>query len=284
MQTPSLVFPGAGVGLLQFLCPGAEFGAGTAKQEEWAEQEVQCPCVPLQVLGELPLYSAYVLVYGIPIYWLAKLRPVPQPFFLHLLFIWLVVMSCRAMGLTVAALLPTLHMSSFCGNALYSIFYFTGGFMVQLGNLWTGGPDRVPFGHLGLAERARPSGTSCLRSARVDLEGFLPALELPRPDADPPQEPDLPSTRGGWHSAHPGELGESQCSSQGRWWVPTHPSPLPEPGRQPLFATPQVLSSMGLDSHPLSTAVLVLLAISACFLGFYYLALRCIRQTPSQDW
>lgn len=41
---------------------------------------------------------------------------------------------------------------------------------------------------------------------------------------------------------------------------------------------------MGLDSHPLSTAVLVLLAISACFLGFYYLALRCIRQTPSQDW
>lgn len=283
MQTPSLVFPGAGVGLLQFLCPRAEFGVGTAKQE-WAEQEVQCPCVPSQVLGELPLYSAYVLVYGIPIYWLAKLRPAPQPFFLHLLFNWLVVMICRAMGLTMAALLPTLHMSSFCGNALYNIFYITGGFMVQLGNLWTGGPDWVPSGHLGPAEWARPSGTSCLRSARMDLAGVLPALEFPRPDADPPQEPDLPPACGCRHSAHPGELGESRCSSWGRWWVPTHPSPLPEPGQQPRRATPQVLSSMGLDSHPLSTVVLVLLAISACFLGFYYLALRCIRQMPSQDW
>ena len=36
------------------------------------------------------------------------------------------------------ALLPTFHMSSFFGNALYNSFYLTGGFMISLDNLWTG--------------------------------------------------------------------------------------------------------------------------------------------------
>lgn len=178
-----------------------------------------------KVLGELPLYSAYVLVYGIPIYWLAKLRPAPQLFFLHLLFIWLVVMSCRAMGLMMAALLPTLHMSSFCGNALYNIFYLTGGFMVQLGNLWT-----------------VPAWISQVSFLRWSFQGLMQTHLR--------------------NQTFPLHVGVGTVPIPGNW----------------------VLSSMGLDSHPLSTAVLVLLAIGVSFLGFYYLALRCIRQTPSQEW
>ncbi|KAM8787165.1 ATP-binding cassette sub-family G member 8 isoform 3-T3 [Rhynchonycteris naso] len=91
----------------------------------------------LQILGELPEHCAYILIYGMPTYWLASLRPSPEPFLLHFLLVWLVVFCCRTMALCAAALLPTFHMSSFFGNALYNSFYLTGGFMISLNNLWT---------------------------------------------------------------------------------------------------------------------------------------------------
>lgn len=73
-----------------------------------------------------------------PTYWLANLRPGPEPFLLHFLLVWLVVFCCRTMAMATAALFPTFHMSSFFGNALYNSFYLTGGFMISLDNLWTG--------------------------------------------------------------------------------------------------------------------------------------------------
>ncbi|KAM8787164.1 ATP-binding cassette sub-family G member 8 isoform 2-T2 [Rhynchonycteris naso] len=90
-----------------------------------------------KILGELPEHCAYILIYGMPTYWLASLRPSPEPFLLHFLLVWLVVFCCRTMALCAAALLPTFHMSSFFGNALYNSFYLTGGFMISLNNLWT---------------------------------------------------------------------------------------------------------------------------------------------------
>ena len=93
---------------------------------------------PSQILGELPEHCVYIIIYGMPIYWLANLRPGPEPFLLHFLLVWLVVFCCRTMALATAALLPTFHMSSFFGNALYNTFYLTGGFMISLDNLWTG--------------------------------------------------------------------------------------------------------------------------------------------------
>ncbi|XP_057414311.1 ATP-binding cassette sub-family G member 8 isoform X2 [Balaenoptera acutorostrata] len=91
-----------------------------------------------KILGELPEHCVYIIIYGMPIYWLANLRPGPEPFLLHFLLVWLVVFCCRTMALATAALLPTFHMSSFFGNALYNTFYLTGGFMISLDNLWTG--------------------------------------------------------------------------------------------------------------------------------------------------
>ncbi|XP_066234472.1 ATP-binding cassette sub-family G member 8 isoform X2 [Saccopteryx leptura] len=90
-----------------------------------------------KILGELPEHCAYILIYGMPTYWLASLHPSPEPFLLHFLLLWLVVFCCRTMALSAAALLPTFHMSSFFGNALYNSFYLTGGFMISLNNLWT---------------------------------------------------------------------------------------------------------------------------------------------------
>uniref|UniRef100_A0A4W2BXQ0 ABC transporter domain-containing protein n=1 Tax=Bos indicus x Bos taurus TaxID=30522 RepID=A0A4W2BXQ0_BOBOX len=79
-----------------------------------------------KILGEFPEHCVYIIIYGMPIYWLANLRPGLEPFLLHFLLVWLVVFCCRVMALAAAALLPTFHMSSFFGNALYNSFYLTG--------------------------------------------------------------------------------------------------------------------------------------------------------------
>ncbi|XP_053444672.1 ATP-binding cassette sub-family G member 8 isoform X3 [Nycticebus coucang] len=90
-----------------------------------------------KILGELPEHCAYIIIYGMPIYWLADLRPGPEPFLLHFLLLWLVVFCCRVMALATAALFPNFHMASFFSNAIYNSFYLTGGFMISLSNLWT---------------------------------------------------------------------------------------------------------------------------------------------------
>ncbi|KAM5316041.1 ATP-binding cassette sub-family G member 8 isoform 2-T2 [Glossophaga mutica] len=90
-----------------------------------------------KILGELPEHCVYIFISGMPTYWMANLRPSPEPFLLHFLLVWLVVFCCRIMALCAAALFPTFHMSSFFSNALYNSFYLTGGFMISLNNLWT---------------------------------------------------------------------------------------------------------------------------------------------------
>ncbi|XP_055475013.1 ATP-binding cassette sub-family G member 8 isoform X2 [Psammomys obesus] len=89
-----------------------------------------------KILGELPEHCAYVIIYGMPIYWLTNLRPGAELFLLHFMLVWLVVYCSRTMALAASAMLPTFHMSSFCCHALYNSFYLTSGFMINLNNLW----------------------------------------------------------------------------------------------------------------------------------------------------
>ncbi|XP_021382116.2 ATP-binding cassette sub-family G member 8 isoform X1 [Lonchura striata] len=90
-----------------------------------------------KILGELPEHCIFVVIYGIPIYWLANLVPEPEHFLLNFLLLWLAVYSARAMALWVAALLPTLQLSAFLGNVLFTSFYLSGGFVISLNSLWT---------------------------------------------------------------------------------------------------------------------------------------------------
>uniref|UniRef100_A0A8C4W0U3 ATP-binding cassette sub-family G member 8 n=1 Tax=Gopherus evgoodei TaxID=1825980 RepID=A0A8C4W0U3_9SAUR len=89
-----------------------------------------------KILGELPEHCAFVLIYGVPIYWLANLSPEPEHFLLNFLAVWLVVFCARAMALWFAALFPTLQMSAFFGNTIFTTFFISGGFVVRLENLW----------------------------------------------------------------------------------------------------------------------------------------------------
>ncbi|XP_005727564.1 ATP-binding cassette sub-family G member 8 [Pundamilia nyererei] len=89
-----------------------------------------------KVLGELPEHCVFTLVYGLPIYWLAGLNKAPDRFLLNFLLVWLMVYCSRAMALFVAALLPTLQTSAFMGNSLFTVFYLTAGYVINLENLW----------------------------------------------------------------------------------------------------------------------------------------------------
>ncbi|XP_056147568.1 ATP-binding cassette sub-family G member 8 [Lampris incognitus] len=89
-----------------------------------------------KVLGELPEHCTFTLVYGLPIYWLAGLNEAPERFLLNFLLVWLTVYCSRSMALFVAAALPTLQTSAFMGNALFTVFYLTGGFVISLENMW----------------------------------------------------------------------------------------------------------------------------------------------------
>ncbi|XP_036429733.1 ATP-binding cassette sub-family G member 8 [Colossoma macropomum] len=90
-----------------------------------------------KVLGELPEHCVFTLVYGLPIYWLAGLNTAPDRFLLSFILVWLMVYCSRSMALFVAAALPTLQTSAFMGNALFTVFYLTGGFVMSLDNMWT---------------------------------------------------------------------------------------------------------------------------------------------------
>ncbi|KAL7877559.1 hypothetical protein SRHO_G00042020 [Serrasalmus rhombeus] len=89
-----------------------------------------------KVLGELPEHCVFILVYGLPIYWLAGLNAAPDRFVLSFLLVWLMVYCSRTMALFMAAALPTLQTSAFMGNALFTVFYLTGGFVMSLDNMW----------------------------------------------------------------------------------------------------------------------------------------------------
>lgn len=94
-----------------------------------------------QVLGELPEHCVFTLIYSLPIYWLAGLNEAAGRFLLNFLLVWLIVYCSRAMALFVAASLPTLQISAFMGNALFTVFYLTGGFVINIKNMWLGEED-----------------------------------------------------------------------------------------------------------------------------------------------
>lgn len=94
--------------------------------------------LPEQILGELPEHCVFVIIYGVPIYWLTNLFPEAEHFLLNFFSVWLAVYSARAMALWVSALLPTLQLSAFFGNVLFTSFYLSGGFLISLEQLWTG--------------------------------------------------------------------------------------------------------------------------------------------------
>ncbi|MBN3298478.1 ABCG8 protein, partial [Amia calva] len=178
-----------------------------------------------KVLGELPEHCAFTLVYAVPIYWLAGLNPQAGAFLQSLALVWLVVYCSRSMALWVAALLPTLQTSSFMGNALFTVFYLTGGFVISLENMWMVASwfSQVSFMRWGFEGMLQVQFTGL--QYQVSVGNFTLNVD-------------------GVH----------------------------------------VVEAMSMNSNPLYSCYLVLLAVSLAFMVFYYLCLRFIKQKSSQDW
>lgn len=102
----------------------------------------------------------FTLVYGLPIYWLAGLNGAPDRFLLNFLLVWLMVYCSRAMALFVAAALPTLQTSAFMGNALFTVFYLTGGFVINMENMWLG--EKIQRSFFFLSNNACVGGRECV--------------------------------------------------------------------------------------------------------------------------
>ncbi|XP_030626303.1 ATP-binding cassette sub-family G member 8 isoform X2 [Chanos chanos] len=178
-----------------------------------------------KVLGELPEHCVFTLVYGVPIYWLAGLNDEPDRFILNLLLVWLMVYCSRSMALFVAAALPTLQTASFMGNAFFTVFYLTGGFVISLQNMWL-----------------VASWLSKISFMRYGFEGMLQV-----------------QFRGLDYTVNFGNL-----------TINVDGIIVPE--------------AMHLNDNPLYLCYLILVAVALVFMVFYYLALRFIKQKPSQDW
>ncbi|XP_034967090.1 ATP-binding cassette sub-family G member 8 isoform X1 [Zootoca vivipara] len=95
------------------------------------------PYFSAKVLGELPEQFFLMIVYGVPTYWLANLRPEPEYFALMLLLLMLVTFCARTMTMWMSAMLPTFPISAFLSNILFTMFLMSGGFFISLENLWT---------------------------------------------------------------------------------------------------------------------------------------------------
>uniref|UniRef100_A0A8C2TCI5 ATP-binding cassette sub-family G member 8 n=1 Tax=Coturnix japonica TaxID=93934 RepID=A0A8C2TCI5_COTJA len=175
-----------------------------------------------KILGELPEHCAFVIIYGVPIYWLTNLFPEAVHFLLNFFSVWLAVYSARAMALWVAALLPTLQLSAFFGNVLFTSFYLSGGFVISLEQLWT-----VPY------------WVSKVSFLRWNFQGMM-QIEFTDSIYD--------MTVGNVTIKVPGKL------------------------------------ALGLDSEPLYISYIIIGGNILCFLLFYYLSLRFIKQKSNQDW
>ncbi|XP_032299779.1 ATP-binding cassette sub-family G member 8 isoform X2 [Coturnix japonica] len=178
-----------------------------------------------KILGELPEHCAFVIIYGVPIYWLTNLFPEAVHFLLNFFSVWLAVYSARAMALWVAALLPTLQLSAFFGNVLFTSFYLSGGFVISLEQLWT-----VPY------------WVSKVSFLRWNFQGMM-QIEFTDSIYD--------MTVGNVTIKVPGKL---------------------------------VTKALGLDSEPLYISYIIIGGNILCFLLFYYLSLRFIKQKSNQDW
>ncbi|KAJ0005243.1 hypothetical protein NQD34_011457 [Periophthalmus magnuspinnatus] len=178
-----------------------------------------------KVLGELPEHCVFTLVYGLPIYWLAGLNADPTRFLLNFLLVWLMVYCSRAMALFVAAALPTLQTSAFMGNALFTIFYLTGGLVISMQNMWI--------------------VASWLSYASFMRWGFEGMLQVQFRDV--------------------------------KYLVTVGNVTLEVDGMR-------LVEIMGMNSYPLYSCFLVLLAVCLGFMILYFICLKYIKQKSSQDW
>jgi len=91
-----------------------------------------------KILSGLPFHSIFLILYTVPMYWLAGLQYRADRFLGNCLFTYLAVYSSRCMALAISAAIPNFQIAAFCANLLFTVFLLSSGFIINLESLWLG--------------------------------------------------------------------------------------------------------------------------------------------------
>ncbi|KAJ8308063.1 hypothetical protein KUTeg_012937 [Tegillarca granosa] len=91
-----------------------------------------------KIFSELPLHSAFVVVYTIPVYFLAGFQMDVTVFFQVFALLFILLYCSRSLAMFASAILPTFQMSCFFAQTLFSMFIMSAGFFINLDNIFSG--------------------------------------------------------------------------------------------------------------------------------------------------
>ncbi|KAK0054822.1 ATP-binding cassette sub-family G member 8 [Biomphalaria pfeifferi] len=88
-----------------------------------------------KVLSDVPFHLVYVLIYIIPLYFMAGLSMDAYTVCMFALFVGVSVFTSRCLAMMSAAILPTYQIASFFSQTLFSLFIMSAGFLINLRNI-----------------------------------------------------------------------------------------------------------------------------------------------------
>ncbi|XP_060071936.1 ATP-binding cassette sub-family G member 8-like [Ylistrum balloti] len=91
-----------------------------------------------KVLSELPLHSFFVVVYVIPVFFLAGFTVDVKVFFQVFAIVFLLVYCSRSLAMLSSALMPTFTLSCFFAQTFFSMYIMSAGFFINLENIFSG--------------------------------------------------------------------------------------------------------------------------------------------------
>lgn len=91
-----------------------------------------------KVFSDVPFHLIYVLVYIIPLYFMAGLPVDGYICSMFGLFVGVSVFTSRCLAMMSAAILPTYQIASFFSQTLFSLFIMSAGFLINLNNIISG--------------------------------------------------------------------------------------------------------------------------------------------------
>ena len=90
------------------------------------------------MLSELPLHSFFVIVYVLPVFFLAGFTTDVKVFFQVFAIVYLLVYCSRTLAMFSSVLMPTFTLSCFLAQTFFSMYIMSAGFFINLDNIFSG--------------------------------------------------------------------------------------------------------------------------------------------------
>ncbi|XP_074662264.1 ATP-binding cassette sub-family G member 8-like [Tubulanus polymorphus] len=139
-----------------------------------------------KILSELPEHSAFMILYSIPMYWMANLQADASLFFRVFGVTYMLVYCSRILSLFTAALMPSYQSAIFVTQAIYISCLLSSGYLVNMDNImagmkWFTNLSFTRWGYLGLCQTEMPglnftctnlSSITCISTGEEALKSY----------------------------------------------------------------------------------------------------------------